>query len=358
MPLRVAVRKDTGKLWITGTISPAGSKERFRVRQRAGTDDRSLAEEEAAAVERDILRNFHLGERPVERGFAAAVTSYLKAEARAPGTVALVQRLLRHFANTPLRRIDQEAVDKARDVMLRPDAAPGTVRRNLIVPLRAILLHAHRRRWCDAPEFELPSEPEGRTRFLLPEQFETLCGEAPERLRPLLRFLICTGCRVGETLALEWDQVDLQAGHARLWADQTKAGRSRLVTLPPAAVLALAGLPGREGHVFRSRYKDGAGGFLPYRASDEGGGGQIGGAFGRAAQRAGAPWATPHVLRHSWASWHYSLHRDLLALKEAGGWSSAALVERYAHLVPAGQEGAIRRVWGTDGPVVVGEMRA
>lgn len=73
MPLKVVVRSDTGTLWITGTIKPAGSKEGIRIRQRAGSDERSLAEEEAAALEREVLRNHHLGHKPIERDFAAAV---------------------------------------------------------------------------------------------------------------------------------------------------------------------------------------------------------------------------------------------------------------------------------------------
>ncbi|HKM87602.1 MAG TPA: hypothetical protein VJX48_03270, partial [Xanthobacteraceae bacterium] len=44
----------------------------------------------------------------------------------------------------------------------------------------------------------------------------------------------------------------------------------------------------------------------------------------------------PYDLRHTWASWHCAVHRDLLALKVEGGWSSVALVERYAHLLPQG----------------------
>ncbi len=36
---------------------------------------------------------------------------------------------------------------------------------------------------------------------------------------------------------------------------------------------------------------------------------------------------------------------SLLALKIEGGWSSVTLCERYAHLLPAGQETAIRRFY-------------
>jgi integrase len=64
-----------------------------------------------------------------------------------------------------------------------------------------------------------------------------------------------------------------------------------------------------------------------------------------------------HVLRHTWASWRYALHPDPFLLQRAGGWSSVALVERYAHLMPAGHEAAIQRVWGL-GELVVVEKRA
>ena len=37
----------------------------------------------------------------------------------------------------------------------------------------------------------------------------------------------------------------------------------------------------------------------------------------------------PHGLRHTWASWHYATHRDPLLLRQEGGWSSLAVVERY-----------------------------
>jgi integrase len=369
MPLRIAKRKDTGTLWITGTIRPAGAKQGYRVRQRAGSDSEAAAREEAAAIELQILRNHHLGGRPVERGFAFAVTSYLETEQRSPGTVAIVARLLHHFGNVPLSGINQEAVDRARPLLLKEDAAPGTVRRNLIVPLRAILMHAYRRGWCDAPRFELPPEPEGRTDFLLPEQAERLLANSGH-IRPLLTYLLCTGCRIGEALALDWSQVDLRGARANVWGDQTKAGRRRVVELPPAAVAALGGLAHRDGFVFLRG--DGE----PYRATGDGGG-HVAGPWGVACRKAGLPGVMVtigradrpsqakrfvpafgvHVLRHTWSSWRYALHPDPFVLQRAGGWSSVALVERYAHLMPSGHEAAIRRVWGL-GELVVVEKRA
>lgn len=39
-----------------------------------------------------------------------------------------------------------------------------------------------------------------------------------------------------------------------------------------------------------------------------------------------------HDLRHTWASWHVQAGTPLNALQELGGWSSAEMVRRYAHL--------------------------
>jgi integrase len=69
-------------------------------------------------------------------------------------------------------------------------------------------------------------------------------------------------------------------------------------------------------------------------------------ALATAARKAGVPIRGVHDLRHTWASWQYALERDLLALKQRGGWSSVGQVEIYAHLMPVGHEDAIRRVWG------------
>jgi integrase len=377
MPLKVEKRPDTGSLWIVGTVRPAGEVKGIRVRRRAGSDDPDLAREEAAALEAQLLRNVWHGEKPISRGFSAAALSYLKHEARSEGTKALVRRLTLHFRDTSVDKIGQEAVDRARGALLRPDATAGTVRRNLIVPLRAILLHAAKRKWCSAPSFDVPAEGKGRITFLLPEQVQALVTAASPHLRPMLLFMVCTGCRLGEVLRLEWTEVDLLGARVLLWEGETKSGSRRVVSLTPAAVAALASIEGQAGEVFRNRHGD------PYRQTAKGGGGQIRKAWANACRRAGlpgeaavkerpdrtsrvttfAPVFMPHHLRHTWATWHYALRRDLLLLKTEGGWATTLLAERYAHLMPAGHEENIRsvgasKVKDTRPPTVSGKSRS
>ncbi len=60
---------------------------------------------------------------------------------------------------------------------------------------------------------------------------------------------------------------------------------------------------------------------------------------------------TPHSLRHTWASWHYAEHRDMLRLRFDGGWSSVTLVERYAHLAPVTMAAEIL-AWRENGEIL------
>ncbi len=38
-----------------------------------------------------------------------------------------------------------------------------------------------------------------------------------------------------------------------------------------------------------------------------------------------------HDCRHTWATWHYQEHHDLIALQQLGGWRTLSMVSRYAH---------------------------
>src|SRR5215469_10261981 len=142
MPLTVVRRKSTGALTITGTVAGA------RVRRRAQSDDPKLAVEEAATIEADLLRTAWHGERRGSRTFAEAVTSYLEAAPRSESTKARVRRLLLALGpSVTLGEIDQGTISHLRSKVLRIEASPATVSRGIIVPLRAIVWHAHRRGW-------------------------------------------------------------------------------------------------------------------------------------------------------------------------------------------------------------------
>ena len=297
---------------------------------------------------------------------AEAISSYLAHEKRSPRTAVWLARLLNHFGTATLDQIDQLAVDKARKVLLRANAGPATVLRALITPLRAVMVHAHKRGLGPRPAFDVPKQPAGRVAWLTPAQARALVTAAADHLKPLLVFLLGTGARLGEAMDLDWQHVDL--AHARVEFVLTKSGRPRRYTMPPSAVAALANLPHRDGKVFLRPVAErrdpetvnhAAPRMIAYRDRKRLEGGQIRAAWVGACKRAGlgrlnearkdrpfVPTFTPHDLRHTWATWHHVLHRDLLRLRDDGDWASVAQVETYAHLAPAGLAGEIEAFWG------------
>ncbi len=333
--LRVVARKGTASLYIAGTVRGQ------RIYESAGTANQSLAEERRAVREAELYRGAIHGARPVGT-LGHAIDAYLDTEERSPVTARLLVRLLKHFGEVRLDTIDQTAIDQACRVVLRAGAGPATKLRGVIGPIRAVMMHAHLRGNGPRPAFETPRQPKGRTAWMTPTQARALIDNAAPHLKPLLVFLLGTGARLSEALELDWRQVDLQ--HARATFLITKSGLDRIADLPPAAVAALANLPHRDGFVFLRPTHSGH--MRPYADKHREEGGQIKAAWRGACRRAGLDGFTPHSCRHTWASWRHAWHRDLVRLRDEGGWATVSMVERYAHLVPQGMLSAIGEFWG------------
>jgi integrase len=334
MPLRVVKRKNRqGALTISGTVRLPDGRQ-IRIQRRAASDNLALAREEAAAVEASLLREAWHGPRKGTRSFASAVLAYFEAEPRSDSTKARYNRVLRALGDVSLSEIGQDTVTELRWKLMRPGCSPGTITREIINPLRAVTRLAVERGWCEPVKFTVPKERSGRTLYLLPAEAERLISHAAPHLNPLVTFLICTGARSSEALELEWRDIDLVGGRVILW--RTKGGQRRNAVLPGRAVVTLSTLNHRSGLVFRTASGE------PYADHRRRSGGQFKTAFRGAVKRGGLdPAITAHVCRHTWASWHYALHRDPLRLKQEGGWSDLKLVERYAHLLPVGLEAEI-----------------
>lgn len=364
MPISVIKRKGREALYIRGTVRGQS------IYECTGTSDPEQAEAYRAKREAELWEESVYGKRAVVT-FAAAVSAYLEAEQRSETTLFHIERLLRHFGTRKLNAIKQEDVDRAYKAILTKgtDAAPATKLRGVLTPLRAILEFAALRDWCDKPSFSSPKIPRTKMQFLRPAEATDLVNEAAPHIRPLLVFLIGTGARMSEALELDWRDVDLPAARVVVWQKQDT---ERHIDLPPVVVLALSGLPHREGRVFRP-YRGkmmGAG----YHDTGRNGGGQIKNAWAYACERAGLPgreraWVpkgstkekrvfvpdlTPHCLRHTWATWHYCIHKDLLRLKEEGGWQTIGIVTRYAKKMPDfHREAVIRWMAHTDWPDIM-----
>lgn len=297
-----------------------------RLRKSLDTDDKKLAEEAYARELADFYRTRKFKERP-KKTFAQACERWLQERAHKRSISddrAKIEALAPKLGGKQLAELDRDTIEG----VLPTDVKPATRNRYRAL-IRAILRAAEREwEWLDrAPALRIEAEPRKRVAFLSREQADALIQNLPEKWRTSVRFAILTGLRKSNIYTLTWEQVNLQAGMVIVEAEDAKAGERILVPLSSSARALLEGLPGpREGRVW---------GDLPELCTNT---------WKSATRKAGVPWCRFHDLRHTWASWHAMAGTPLSVLQELGGWHSAAMVQKYAHLSPEHLAAAAERV--------------
>lgn len=192
---------------------------------------------------------------------------------------------------------------------------PGTVLRELGT-LRAALHWAKREKWiAAAPEFRMPvRQPAPRDRWLTRQEATALidaCTTPHVRLFVLLA--LSTGARKEAIAELTWDRVDLSRGIVDFGAGH---GNKRRSVVP---------ISGRALDEIRAAFT--------VRTTDhvlEWGGrpaGDVKIAFGKACRRAGLERVTPHVLRHTAATWMVMAGIELEEVARFLG-TTKAMIER------------------------------
>lgn len=227
-----------------------------------------------------------------------------------------------HWNSKPLNEIDRETIQNLVK-QKATTAKPATVNRYLAL-IRAILRRAaYEWQWIDKPpHIRLFHEPSRRVRWLKPEQAKELIQELPEHQRHPMIFALATGLRAGNVLKLTWDQIDLKRRVCWFYADQTKNSEDISVSLNDNAMAILyARLNIHKDYVFT--YQGNEIKRLTTRA------------WYKALKRANIKNFRWHDLRHTWASWLVQEGVPLYALQEMGGWKTASMVRKYAHLSPA-----------------------
>ncbi|WP_291069353.1 tyrosine-type recombinase/integrase [Hyphomonas sp.] len=220
---------------------------------------------------------------------------------------------------------------------LYPNTKAVTRRRQAVTPIRAVINHQNR------GGLILPSDAQRRIRWLTPEEAEQLirgarrvdeersCG--PAMCERLILLLLGTGCRTSELVNLMWDNINLKTAEA--YVADPKNGISRWSSIERARTLAHLLLEPGDGAVMLTPKGQ------PYRIRENNSGGQFAVIFNKARDYAGleadGPMkVTPHVLRHTWATWFWVASRhNLVALQRNGGWEDSRTAMLYTKLAPA-----------------------
>ena len=156
-------------------------------------------------------------------------------------------------------------------------------------------------------------------------------------MRPLVRFLIDTGLRVGEALKLEWLSVNLRElpGHVTVRRGHAKSGKSRVVPLTPRARAILEAIPKRDrtGLVFRNADRSP----LYHTWLDQ----------QHAAVRRALKFPDDfvlHSLRHTFGTRLGETGADAFTIMRLMGHSSITVSQRYVHPTSDAMKAAIERL--------------
>jgi len=236
-------------------------------------------------------------------------------------------RLKREFGHQLLSTISRRQIQAFHSDLVNQGLAPATANRYFQVLRRALNLATSWDLIAVSPATHIPLHREDNkiephlTSEELARLMTVLKTDKNRNVCLAVRWLLATGCRLGECLQATWSSIDREN---RLWlipASNNKSGRSRSVPLSETALGVLAELT--TEHKFEYLFvneKTGA----PYR--------YISKTFNKLRTAAGLPWLRPHDCRHLVASWAVQRGVPLHTVGTLLGHSSPAMTTRYAHL--------------------------
>lgn len=253
--------------------------------------------------------------------------------------------LMEAFGDLPMASVKQAHVDRyVRDRAagrLGRAAAPGTIwlELNKLVTAFNYAIKKKHAPAADRPDIELPEPPEPRDRWLREDEVRRVLAVAAEmrqgpRLSRLERFLwlaLETAARKRVIETLTWAQVDFETGviHYRKAGDrQTKKKR-------PSVPISKALMP-----ILRRAYAERTGDLVLDESH------KLNALMTRVGAKAKVPGLTPHVLRHTAATW--MARRGVPLWKIAGILGNTMLmVEKvYAKHSPEGLADAVDQISG------------
>lgn len=240
------------RFWIMRGRRPDGRE--FEVSTRS--PDQADARRIAALAYARIVAESPAAARPVEPTFQDAADAYIRWRKPAKVDLARINRLTRRLGTLPVSAIAQD--DLVRAANQHGSLIGGaTLNREYTRPFAAVLHYAR-----DAGmrgDIRVRAFPERAPIVRVADRagVELLIANAttePQRL--LLRWLWEMGTRISDTVAVAWDDLDLEAAVVRLRVGKA-AGAIRPLPLPVALLAALANVQNKRGRLFPWSTKSG-----------------------------------------------------------------------------------------------------
>ncbi|MBW8077952.1 MAG: tyrosine-type recombinase/integrase [Gallionella sp.] len=310
-------RKDSSVYWVK--LSHGGKI----VQRSTGTADKVKAREYHDKLKATMWDQERLGVRPRYSWQQAAgrwieETSH---KATHKEDIAKLKWLHSLLGELMLDEITLDMIARIKEARLK--LASKTTTNRFLALVRSILKRAvDEWDWLDkAPKVKLFKEAEGRERSLTPLEANRLLSELPPHLSDMALFTLHTGLRQSNVLKLEWSCVDLSRCHAWVSSINSKNRKPISVNLNAQAMEVLNRQIGKHpARVFTCKGK-------PISQV-------VNTTWKNSLVGAGIQDLRWHDLRHTWATWLRQLGTPTYELQRMGGWKTAAMVERYAHVAP------------------------
>lgn len=321
MPLEIYQRGKTW--WVRGRTDGI---DRY-VKRSLGTLDETVARAKVADIERRARQRAVLGEdaptEAEELTFTAAVLLY---DAK-PADAGYLLKITPEIGHLKVADIKPRLV---RDLgkKLYPKAACDTWRRQVVTPICAVINNAHQEKGTPPIKVKgyTPAERQKQDKARgkesrIPktpgswEWLDKFRAEANDYMGALALFMFTTGARVGQSVLIEPEDLDLQNG--RLWLPPSKGHPGQWVDLIPEMIVTLAKLKPRGGRVFGYKTRH-----------------SVYGPWQTACTRAGIEYIAPHAAgRHGFGT-ETVVRQNVnpVDAAKAGRWSSPRiLLDTYAH---------------------------
>lgn len=346
--MSIRKRKDSGS-WLVHVVAvqPDGTKVDVRKTLRGAT-------KRDAQKFHDNLRTLILsggysreqakapGENPT---FAEFATDYIEGSAKAndkPSTLAAKQSILAtHLVPAlgprQMKEIGLRDIEKLKGTLLAKGRSAKTVNNVLTVLHRMLAVAVEWGTIATAPKVRWLKTSKPKVDYLSFDEAQALIQAADPAWRPMIVVALKTGLRIGELMALRWEDVDLRAKvltvRTSLWRGNVttpKGGRARTVDLSDEAARALSSVRHLKGALV---FSQGNGTHLTEDICR--------GALHRACRAAGLRRLGWHALRHTFASHLVMRGADLKVVQECLGHATIEMTMRYAHLSPKARQHAV-----------------
>ncbi len=244
---------------------------------------------------------------------------------------AVIKVLKSFLGNIELNKIDSLRIEQFKSRRKQDKLKPASINKELMV-LSAILNKALEWHYINSkPNIRVLKIPKNPPKYLTVEEIQRLINYSSNWLKPILVILRNTGMRIGELLNLKFCDIDMT--NKAITVRSTKTNDYRVIPMNRELYTLLGIL---HAHYINPRTQ----GVTPRTSnqmdylicfSDGGRVKSIRTSFNKACKYAGVR-ATPHTLRHTFASHLVMNGADLVTVKELLGHTQISTTMIYSHV--------------------------